>query len=180
MKRTWLVFVMLSITLAGAGSAGATLVIQDFENIPDQYLYYGGNQNLGGYLPGLNFSPQVTVLDRVRYGYNDDGYPPHSGDAVIFSEPEDYMRIDFLGFTSPYVEMRYTCASGHELHVEGYNAAGAVAAGLGRLGRAETSQIASASNGTCKPCRWILSVGPAGRACACRRELVEGMRRRRR
>jgi len=128
---------MLSITLAGAGSAEATLIVQDFEGIPDQYLYFGGNQNLNGYLPGLNFSPQVTVLDRVRYGYNDTGYPPHSGDAVIFSDPEDYMRIDFLGFTSPYVEMWYTCGTGFQFYVEGYNAAGQLvdsAAGSGNYG----------------------------------------------
>ena len=142
MKGTWLVSMTVGIVLAGVHAAGG-MIVQDFEGIPETYLRRGGDQNLGGYLPGLHFGPHVTVLDRVRHGYNDVAYPPHSGDAVIFSLEYDYIQVDFLGFTSPYVEMWYTCGGG-TLYLEGYNANGQLVAtdtGAENLGSTDLASI---------------------------------------
>jgi len=123
MKRLWIILVMF-VTFAGAGNAYATLmtlIVQDFEGIPDTYLRYGGNQNLNGYLPGLFFGPDVKVLDRMRYSYNYNGYPPHSGDAVIGTFTTDYIKVDFVGLPSnpDYVQAWYT--STDTFYMEAYD-----------------------------------------------------------
>jgi hypothetical protein len=69
--------------------------VLNFEGVPDTYLFYGGNTNLGTYYSGFNFGPDVTVLDKFRYGYNSSGYPPHSGAAVIFTDYSKYFDVTF-------------------------------------------------------------------------------------
>ncbi len=104
--------------LIASGAYANTLV--NFEGIPETYLYKFGNQNLNGYYPGLNFGPNATILDRVRGGYNYSGYPAHSGDAVIFSASVPYIRVDFMGFTTNYVEAWYSSA--YTFYLEAYDA----------------------------------------------------------
>lgn len=76
----------------------------DFENMPDAYLYYGGQTNFGNYWEGVWFGPSSTILDAVRGGYNSGGYPPHSGTSVLFSISNPYIdaifdnTIDFMSF----------------------------------------------------------------------------------
>ena len=112
---------LVVLAVCGLSNLAGAMTVQNFEGIPDTYLYEGGNQNLGNYLPGLSFSSDVTVLDRVRYGYNDGGYPPHSGDAVIFSEDEPYIRVDFAS-APDYVEAWYT--TGSDMYLEAYDSSG--------------------------------------------------------
>jgi hypothetical protein len=103
-------------------SPATALVTVDFEGIPDGYLYWGGNQNLGGYYAGLNFGPDATILDQVRHGYNSALFPPHSGDAVMVSDSsQPSITVDFLGSTTNYVEAWYTTNSS-TLYMEAYDA----------------------------------------------------------
>lgn len=67
----------------------------DFEGTPQTYWYDAGHQNFGTYWAGANFGPQATILEDQVYGYNNTGYPPHSGHAVLFSYEVPYIRVDF-------------------------------------------------------------------------------------
>ena len=124
MKNLWLTLMTLTmtITLVSTGNLNAALVVEDFEGIPDTYLFRSGNQSLDGYLPGLFFGPHVTILDRVRLGFSDLDHPPHSGDAVLYAYPHDYIRVDFVGLPSiDYVEAWYA-SSLHAFYMEAYDA----------------------------------------------------------
>lgn len=72
------------IAIGFAGTYSHALTI-DFENMPQNYWYYGGQQNFGTYWAGVDFGPASTILEDQIYGYNSPGYPPHSGHAVLFS-----------------------------------------------------------------------------------------------
>lgn len=88
----------------------AYAVTLDFEGVPLTYYYLGGNLNLGNFYPGVNFGPDATILDYVIYGYDCGGYPPHSGNAVLFSGTLPYIDVIFdapvsnvsVWYTSPY------------------------------------------------------------------------------
>lgn len=113
------ILAVAAFLVIGVGNAEATMIVEDFEGIPDTYLYWGGRQNLGGYLPDLFFGSDVTILDR-GYGYNDSDYPPHSGDAVIYSQSTNNIRVDFLSVPSTYVEVWYS--SNNTFYMEAYDA----------------------------------------------------------
>ena len=69
----------------------------NFEGMPEQYQYGYGHQNFGDYWAGVFFGPDSTVLDKnwpLNY-YNYTGYPPHSGDAVLFSYNTPYIDATF-------------------------------------------------------------------------------------
>ena len=133
---------MLVVLFFASSNALADMV--DFEGIPDTYLFFGGGVNLGGYYPGLNFGPDATILDKVRYGYNSTGYPPHSGDAVLGSVSNQTIRVDF-DIASTYVGAWYT--SGSTFYLEAYDASDNLldsAAGSPNLG---TNSLISVSGG---------------------------------
>ncbi len=68
----------------------------DFEGLPDAYFFSAGGQNIGNYYSGLTFGPYVTGLSVSRFGgYDDSGFPPHSGDVVVWSAFDDPMTISF-------------------------------------------------------------------------------------
>ena len=67
----------------------------DFEDMPTAYWYYGGQTNFGNYWEGVFFGPDSTILENQVYGYNDSGYPPHSGHAVLFSIDTPYIDAIF-------------------------------------------------------------------------------------
>ncbi|MHC4442609.1 MAG: HYR domain-containing protein [Planctomycetota bacterium] len=119
--RTSKPFNSLIVFLLLPGIVYASPVLIDFEGIPTDYLYRYGNQNLGSYYPGLIFSPHATILDKVRGGYNHIGYPPHSGDAVLYSKPYSQIRVDFTNPPCDYVELWYTLDGGN-FYMEAYNA----------------------------------------------------------
>ncbi|MBD3233664.1 MAG: S8 family serine peptidase [candidate division Zixibacteria bacterium] len=102
------------------GEGGGGMV--DFEDVPEQYWYFGGGQNLGGFYSGLNFGSSVTILESQVYGYNDTGYPPHSGYQVAFTADVPTIRVDFDALTD-HVGVWYTVGSG-TLYLEAYNSGG--------------------------------------------------------
>ena len=108
MKKLFLVSVTVVVFGIYGGTAFAGTV--DFEGVPHTYWYYGGQQNFGTYWAGANFGPQATVLEDQVYGYNNSGYPPHSGHAVLFSISVPSIRVDF---NSPvdFVSLWYTSNS---------------------------------------------------------------------
>lgn len=91
LQRGILLFSVLMIFSASQALAGTI----DFENMPQDYWYYGGQQNFGNYWQGVNFGPASTILETEVYGYNNSGYPPHSGVAVLFSISVPYIDIVF-------------------------------------------------------------------------------------
>lgn len=120
-RRAITLMIVLVLALGGVCQVCGTLIVRDFEGIPETYLYWGGGQNLGSYYPDLFFGPDVTVMDRVRYGYNDTEYPPHSGDAIIWADYSfDQIRVDFVDLPSNYVEAWYT--STETVYMEAYDA----------------------------------------------------------
>src|SRR3954463_9061893 len=88
MKLINKLFLVLGLAAALSVARAGTIT---FEDMPDAYLYYGGQQNFGDYWAGINFGPNSTILDSVRYGYNSGGYPPHSGTSVLFSIDTPYI-----------------------------------------------------------------------------------------
>lgn len=71
-----------------------------FEGMPQAYWYFGGQQNFGTYWAGVNIGTNATILEDQVYGYNNSGYPPHSGHAVLFSYSSGTINFDFDAPTS--------------------------------------------------------------------------------
>ncbi|MBD3234047.1 MAG: T9SS type A sorting domain-containing protein [candidate division Zixibacteria bacterium] len=101
------------------------LVILDFEDVPEEYWYFGGNQNLDGFYPGLYFGPAAVILENLVYGYNDTGYPPHSGHQVLASIDESFVQVNFDNPTD-HVGLWYT--SYYDFYLEAYDAGGTLIA----------------------------------------------------
>ncbi len=123
MTRTVLCIVVIGVAMSLVMPALAFTL--DFEGLPDQHYHYGGDQNLGSYYPGLTFGPDVTVLDRVIYGYNDAQYPPHSGNAVIFWDSGSYIDV---ALATPAGSVSAWYSSADDLTMEAYDAAGSLIA----------------------------------------------------
>ena len=123
MKKV-LLAVLTMIFLAGTSHA---LTVLDFEGIPDTYWYMAGAQNLGDYYAGVTFSTDAVILESTVYGYNDYGYPPHSGDAVLRPYSSGIIRADF-GIATNHVEFWYSSYSG--ITMEAYDASDSYIAGL--------------------------------------------------
>lgn len=96
--------------------------VVNFDGLSEHYWYNGDNQNLGDFYSGVSFGPHSTILEAAVYGYNDDGYPPHSGDAVLFTPTEPSIRADFP-FQMSHVGLWYTSGQGN-LYLEGYDRSG--------------------------------------------------------
>lgn len=91
-KLSSLLLAMVFVVSFAAPCIAGTI---DFEGMPQDYWYYGGQQNFGNYWDGVYFGPDSTILEKSVYGYNDSGYPPHSGDAVLFSIATPYIDAIF-------------------------------------------------------------------------------------
>lgn len=100
--------ILLFVLSSSAFASGATIFT--FEDLPDAYFFSGGDQNIGEYYGGINFGPDVTALSASRFGgYDNLGFPPDSGDVVIwdaddstiivsFASPLDYFGIWYTSF----------------------------------------------------------------------------------
>ncbi len=109
MKKVFLAMAALALLCLGVAASGLTTL--DFEGLPTTYYTLYGDQNIGGYYPGVTFGPDATILDRVIGGYTDSDYPPHSGNAVFWSPPElNYVDITFDTPVS-YVQGWFTFAN---------------------------------------------------------------------
>jgi hypothetical protein len=111
--------ILFLVILVFASSPAWAQVLLNFEGLPDAHYFYGGNTNLGGYYSGVNFGLDATILDAVIYGYNNGGYPPHSGNAVLFSKTNPVLRMDFTGGFVNSVSAWYTSA--YDFYMEAYN-----------------------------------------------------------
>lgn len=112
--RTTLVSIASCILFASAAFAGTI----DFENMPQSYWYYGGQQNFGNYWAGATIGPNSTILEDQVYGYNSSGYPPHSGHAVLFSYSNP--SIDFT-FNSPIDTFSFWYTAYYDFTISAYD-----------------------------------------------------------
>jgi|GEM_PF-1285164 len=88
---TFVVLLFLSF-----GSAYADVITLTFEDLPDVNLFSSGGQNIGDFYPGITFGPDITGLSVSRFGgYDDSGFPPHSGDVVIWDPSDSTINISF-------------------------------------------------------------------------------------
>jgi hypothetical protein len=88
-------WLFLSLLLACCLDASATTVYT-FEDLPDAYFFSSGDQNIGTYYPGITFGPDVTALSVSRFGgYDSSGFPPESGDVVIWDASDATIDISF-------------------------------------------------------------------------------------
>jgi hypothetical protein len=86
--------IMLFTLAAGLSAAYADTI--NFENLPDTYFFSVDATNIGSYYSGLTFGDDVTALSVSRFGgYDDAGFPPHSGDVVIWSAFDPDITVDF-------------------------------------------------------------------------------------
>jgi hypothetical protein len=93
---------------ASAGPARASVLMLNFEDLPDAYFFSAGAQNIGNYYPEVTFGPYVTALSVSRFGgYGDAAFPPHSGDVDIWSAYDDPLTIS-LASTADIVSFWYT------------------------------------------------------------------------
>ncbi len=113
------VLTTICIVLFAFGTVNA-LTVLDLEDVPETYWYFGGDQNLGDFYEGLFFGPDATILESVVYGYNNTGYPPHSGNQVLFTDSDNTIRVDFEDPTN-HVGVWYTAGTGSMFYLEGYD-----------------------------------------------------------
>lgn len=77
--------------------------VVDFEGLPDAYFFSSGGQNIGTFYSGLTFGPNVTGLSVSRFGgYDDSGFPPHSGDVAIWDAFDSTISINFSSPTEAF------------------------------------------------------------------------------
>lgn len=124
MKRNGLMISGLILMVCIMQTSALGLTTLNFEGLPDANYYYGGHQNIGGYYPGVTFGPDAVILDKVIYGYNDYGYPPHSGNAVFRPYTQNYVDITFDTPVS-YLEGWFTFGTSTG-YLEAYDAGGAL------------------------------------------------------
>jgi RHS repeat-associated protein len=87
--------IFLFILAAVCLPASATIVYT-FEDLPDAYFYSSGDENIGTYYSGIAFGPDVTGLSVSRFGgYDSSGFPPESGDVVIWDATDATITISF-------------------------------------------------------------------------------------
>jgi hypothetical protein len=92
----------------------------NFEDLPDAYFFSSGGQNIDDFYTGVTFGPYVTGLSVSRFGgYDDSGFPPHSGDVVIWSPFDDPMTVSF---SSDETEVSFWYTSLNPITITGYDA----------------------------------------------------------
>jgi YD repeat-containing protein len=86
-----IVLVLFCLNVASASD------IITFEDLPDAYFFSSGDQNIGNYYPGITFGPNVTGLSVSRFGgYDNSGFPPHSGDVVVWDAADPTITVSFV------------------------------------------------------------------------------------
>lgn len=68
----------------------------DFEDLPNDYFFLGGSQNIGSFYTGVILGPDVTALSVTLFGGFDSlAFPTHSGDVAIWSPFEFDIAVQF-------------------------------------------------------------------------------------
>jgi hypothetical protein len=89
-------FLSSALVILGFSISSARAATIDFENLPDAYFFNGGGQSIDNFFSGITFGPDVTSLSISRFGgYDDSGFPPHSGDVVIWDAADPTINIAF-------------------------------------------------------------------------------------
>jgi hypothetical protein len=113
-------FLPLTILLVCLSFFSARAGLITFENMPEDFWLYAGNQNSSTYWEGVSFGPEVTILSSSNNGLN-PLYPAHSGDAVLCSMDIPYIDATFE-FDVDAVSFWYT--SKNPLFVDAFDEAG--------------------------------------------------------
>jgi hypothetical protein len=130
---------VVSVSLTDAG-------IITFEDMPEEYWYFGSNQNTSIYWEGVTFGPTATILESEEYYYADDLYPQHSGTSVLFSDEVPYIDAEFDDPANE-VSLWYTCIS--TFHMDAYDQDGnivAFASGSDNLGSNDFLSVSTDEN----------------------------------
>jgi hypothetical protein len=91
-----LIGLLLVLILGPSVSSLFGSTVYTFEDLPDAYFFSSGDQNIGSFYTGITFGPDVTGLSVSRFGgYDDSGFPPHSGDVVITDVADATINISF-------------------------------------------------------------------------------------
>lgn len=90
--RSWVGVPLVCFLLTPALLQADTTI--DFEDLPSQYIYLGGGQNIGTYYAGVDLESNVTGLDLT----GSTAFPPHSGSIVVW-DPVDLSAE--ISFTNP-------------------------------------------------------------------------------
>lgn len=143
---------LLCSTVAMPAFAGTI----NFENMPQSYWFYGGQQNFGNYWQGVTFGPDSTILEDQVYGYNSGGYPAHSGHAVLFSINTPYITATFDNPVDT-VSMWYTNGAG-SFQLDAYDKDGnLIASTLGPNNYGTTNEISVSS--LTSDIKWVTMLG---------------------
>jgi len=87
---------ILLLTLAAFCLSASATTVYTFEDLPDAYFFSSGDQNIGAFYAGITFGPNVTALSVSRFGgYDSSGFPPESGDVVIWDASDATIDISF-------------------------------------------------------------------------------------
>jgi hypothetical protein len=110
--------------LASPAALAAIMVTLDFEGLPDLYYEDAGDQNLGNAYAarpgGPVFGPDATLLGVGRW-LNDAEYPPASGETVLYTGFENFIRVDFT--TAPVSMVSTYFRSGTDIFLFAFDAA---------------------------------------------------------
>lgn len=86
---------LAAAVLAGVATASGSVIVLDFEGVPDDYQFAGTGLNLGAYYAAQPnapvFGPEANVLDGAG------AYPAKSGTSVLFSPNESKIEVSFTG-----------------------------------------------------------------------------------
>ncbi|HRI15261.1 MAG TPA: hypothetical protein PLX89_19890 [Verrucomicrobiota bacterium] len=112
---------LAALAIGSSTGASAFAGTIDFENMPQDYWYFGGQVNFGNFWQGVTFGPQSTILEDQVFGYNSAGYPPHSGHAVLFTISLPYIEAVFDNPVDQ-VDLWYTSIS--DFVIDAYDSGG--------------------------------------------------------
>lgn len=86
---------LAAAVLAGVVTVSGSVIVLDFEGVPDDYQFAGTGLNLGAYYAAQPnapvFGPEANVLDGTG------AYPAKSGTSVLFSPNESKIEVSFAG-----------------------------------------------------------------------------------
>jgi uncharacterized protein (TIGR03437 family) len=86
----------LLLSCAFSASLNAQPVVVTFNDLPENRFFNNGGQNVGAFYRGFSIGPNVTALSSARFsGYNSSGYPPRSGDVVIWDSRDAAITVSF-------------------------------------------------------------------------------------
>ena len=94
---------LLVFLFCAFGKAAQADIVYTFEDLPEAYFFSAGDQNIGNFYSGIDFGPNVTALSVSQFGgYDSSGFPPHSGDVVIWDATDATITISFASLLQSF------------------------------------------------------------------------------